>query len=355
MGRNVAPQLAEDRRQLRHRLIIGRHVGEEGVLGADRLADTVGLDLAMADPSRNPVIVGPRDTEMLAQEIQTARAQVGAGLDAQPAHLGRRRRPDAMKLAHRQAGDKIRAARRGNDAQAVGLVLVRGDLGQELVVRHPGRSRQVRRFLDAGTDLLGDLGGRGHALQVVGDVEIGLVQRQGLDERRIVEEDFADLVRHLAINVEAVLDEDEVRAFALGGDRRHGRAHAVDARLIAGRRDDPAQPAPADGHGLAAQLRKVALLDRREKGIHVDMDDLPDAFRFGAVHALDLHPWRVSPRQHEHKANKRADQAESLRDATRAAAPFSRVASDLAKQSRSTAGSRPLSQKADSGIVARPW
>jgi hypothetical protein len=30
---------------------------------------------------------------------------------------------------------------------------------------------------------------------------------------------------------------------------------------------------PGDNHGLAAQLRIIALLDRSVKGVHVDMDD----------------------------------------------------------------------------------
>jgi hypothetical protein len=49
---------------------------------------------------------------------------------------------------------------------------------------------------------------------------------------------------------------------------------AKNARLVAGGRDDAALVRPAaDGERLAAQRRVVALLDRRVKRIHIDMQD----------------------------------------------------------------------------------
>ena len=121
--------------------------------------------------------------------------------------------------------------------------------------------------------------------QILGDVEIGLVEAQRLDQRRIVGEDRADLLRDGAIDLEARLDEDQVGAAPLGGDRGHGRAHAEVARLVARRRDDAAMAA-ADRERLAAQSRIVALLHGRIEGVHVDMDDLADAGRRFLVHAL---------------------------------------------------------------------
>jgi hypothetical protein len=123
-------------------------------------------------------------------------------------------------------------------------------------------------------DLLGDLGGRCDAFEVLGHVEIGLVERQRLDQRRVLGEDGADLLRDLPIDVEAVLHEDQLGAFALGGDGRHRRAHAEFARLITRSRHDAARLRPADRDRLAAQLGMVTLFDRGEEGVHVDMDDL---------------------------------------------------------------------------------
>jgi hypothetical protein len=45
--------------------------------------------------------------------------------------------------------------------------------------------------------------------------------------------------------------------------------------FIAGRRHDPSFFRPgADQHGLAAQLRAIPLLDRREELVHVDVEDM---------------------------------------------------------------------------------
>ena len=56
---------------------------------------------------------------------------------------------------------------------------------------------------------------------------------------------------------------------------------------LGGLEDAPAPdaaPAPAaDRHGLALQLRIVALFDAGEEGVHVDMDDLPEAGSFLAM------------------------------------------------------------------------
>ena len=52
--------------------------------------------------------------------------------------------------------------------------------------------------------------------QVFGDVEIGFVERQGLDDGRVFSEDFADLQRDCFVSVKTRLDKDQVGAFSLG-------------------------------------------------------------------------------------------------------------------------------------------
>jgi hypothetical protein len=76
--------------------------------------------------------------------------------------------------------------------------------------------------------------------QIFGDVEISLVEREWLDDRRVRGENRADLERHRLVDIEARLHEDQTRTFALCGDRRHGGVHAEFARLIACGRDDAA-------------------------------------------------------------------------------------------------------------------
>ena len=115
------------------------------------------------------------------------------------------------------------------------------------------------------------------AAQVCGHVEIGFVERERLDQRRVVGEDGVDLARDGAVDVEPRRHEHQFRALPHGGGRRHGRAHAERARLVARRGHHAALGAVANRHRPAAQLRVVALLDRRIERVHVDVDDLATA------------------------------------------------------------------------------
>jgi hypothetical protein len=112
---------------------------------------------------------------------------------------------------------------RRDDGLAIGLVQVARHLGEELVVGNSGRRVEAGDLLDLGTDFQRNLGGNLHALQVLGDIEIGLVERQRLDQRRVFGKNLADLLRHRLIDIEARRHENQLRTFALGGDRRHGR------------------------------------------------------------------------------------------------------------------------------------
>ena len=54
----------------------------------------------------------------------------------------------------------------------------------------------------------------------------------------------------------------------------HGGAHATGTRFVGGRGHHAAPLDPsADHHGPAAQLGTARLFDRREEGVHVDVDD----------------------------------------------------------------------------------
>ena len=95
----------------------------------------------------------------MGQEGEALGVEIGAGLDAEPGHLLGGLRPDAVEPLDRQSGDEGLALARRDDAQAVGLVLVGGELGEELVVGHAGRGGQPGLGADAGADFLGDAGG----------------------------------------------------------------------------------------------------------------------------------------------------------------------------------------------------
>ena len=94
---------------------------------------------------------------------------------------------------------------------------------------------------------------------VVGDVEVGLVQRQRLDQVGVAGEDLAHLARHRPVAHEVRRHEHRLRAQALGAHRRHRRAHAELARLVdwprrppSARRARPRPPAARAGPGRRA-------------------------------------------------------------------------------------------------------
>jgi hypothetical protein len=82
---------------------------------------------------------------------------------------------------------------RGDDVLAVRLAVIGGKLRQELVVGDPCRGVEAGLSLDLLADPQRDVPRKRNALQVLGDVEIGLVERQRLDDRRVFGEDFADV------------------------------------------------------------------------------------------------------------------------------------------------------------------
>ena len=143
--------------------------------------------------------------------------------------------------------------------------------------------------------------GCGHAIrEMVRDVKVGLVERQGFDDRRELREYGVNLLRDRAVNLEARGCENEVRAFAQGRHGRHGGMHAEFARLIARGGDHATFAAIADRQRFSAQRGRVALLDRGEEGVHVDMNDFSHTLgRIGSQRRPDLAFPGVRRRVHE--------------------------------------------------------
>ena len=75
----------------------------------------------------------------------------------------------------------------------------------------------------------------------------------------------------LAVGVEAATEERRVRAARPRLPGRHRRPDAVLARLVGRRRHHAPAADPADHHRLAAQRGLVALLDRGEEGVEVEV------------------------------------------------------------------------------------
>src|SRR3954469_24277764 len=154
-----APDLVEKGLKLRSHLLKAEEVARKRVLGSDRLADGVSADRAGVHNARDGMEVRAGFAEVLLQNREGLRLQVSPGPDGEPVHPGLGCRADAVKAADRQSLDKARPDARGDHEQAIRLVLVGGELGQELVVAHPGRGGQACLGPDPGSDLVRNLRG----------------------------------------------------------------------------------------------------------------------------------------------------------------------------------------------------
>ena len=133
-------------------------------------------------------------------------------------------------------------------------------------------------------DRLLDAPGDGHAERfapgVRRDVEIRLVERQRLDQRRDARDRWRtparETARYFWKSGRTMMSDGHSRTARDIGNRR---AHAKRARLVAGRRDHAALGRiAADDDRLAAQRRVVALLDGRIERVHVDVQDAAHGF-----------------------------------------------------------------------------
>ncbi len=86
-------------------------------------------------------------------------------------------------------------------------------------------------------------------------------------------EDLPHAARDGAIACEIRRYEDRIGTQAFRSYCWHGRMHTEAPGLVRSSADDRAIAQPSNDHGLAAQLRIIALLDRSVKRVHVDVDD----------------------------------------------------------------------------------
>ena len=250
-------------------------VGQEGLLATHRLALPLGDDGPIVDAASEVVEDAAHLAELLGQVAQREALQVGPGEDAHAVHVLGRLLPHAPDALHVQLVDELLGPVGMDDAEAVGLAVVAGYLGQELAVTDTGRCREARLVLDALLDLAGTVDGQGDAPLVVGHVEESLVEREGLDQVGIVVEDLADLGRHLFIYMEVGLDDHQRGTEAAGRDERLGRVDAIAAGLVTGRGDDGPRSVVGHRHGQPAEGGIVSLLDGSIELIHVYMYDTP--------------------------------------------------------------------------------
>ena len=219
----------------------GRHqVLGVGSLSANRFAQAIRAHGTLVDTAAGVVEVVCRLAEMRDQFLQRQAAQVCPHMNPQPPHAFRSPGSHAIEPAHRQGGDKFRTLPGPDNEHAIRLVLVGGNLGQEFVVADTGTGGQARLLPDRRADQAGHLDRTAYGQPVPRDIEIGLVQRQWLDQVAVAGKYFPDLPGHRPVGIESRRHENQRRTTPRRRDRWHGRAHAEPPGLVTGRGHDTA-------------------------------------------------------------------------------------------------------------------
>ena len=122
-----------------------------------------------------------------------------------------------------------------DDGEAARLLQLGGQLGEELVAGEADGNGDADLALDAGGDQRQRLGsGRGLGAVVVGEVEIGFIERDRLDDGGGGAEDGADVGADALVLRHVGRHDGGMRAQLQRLEHRHGRAGAELARDVAG-------------------------------------------------------------------------------------------------------------------------
>src|SRR4029453_2886728 len=118
-----------------------------------------------------------------------------------------------------------------------------------------------------------------------GEVAVGLVE-VALDGRRDRAAAREDLLGEAAVDLRVALEDHGLRAEPPRLAQRHPRAQPEAARLVGARRDH----ARADDDGPSLETRVPHLLDRREEGVDVDVEDDRRRRGFASLRCLRHQP-----------------------------------------------------------------
>ena len=156
----------------------------------------------------------------------------------------------------------------------------------------PTDTVRPRSSRDPAADLVGDGGGAAELAEVVGDIEVGLVEGQRLDDRSEEAVDGEDRLGLGAIPFELGFEEDRVRTQPARLRRGKGRVDAVAAGLVVGGGDDPAAVGVAPHHHrFADEGGVVPHVDRGIEAVHVAVQDA--AVVLPGIHGDVGWGWRV--------------------------------------------------------------
>ena len=261
-------------------LLLGGDVVAEGLLAPDRLTHALGLHRAVVDAARELQVKIGALVKTRAQDLKVVLQQIASGANAELVHFALGNFADAPEFADGEFGGELGSAFGGDDGYAIGLLAIGGDFGEEFIVGDAGGGGELEFAADARAYFFCHKSGRAAAERAGTDVEVGFVERHGFDDAGVVGKDGADAPRDFSIGFHTRPHYQGLRAQAQGGARGHRRAHAVRSSFVAGGGDDAALVgSTADDDRLTAQAGVVALLDRGEEGVHVDVDDFAHGFR----------------------------------------------------------------------------
>ncbi len=186
-------------------------------------------------------------------------------------------RADAAEPAHRQGVQELQLLARRDHGQAVGLVQIRPDLGEQLGGRRADRAGdpaggggdpRLQVHAEADHTVEAEVGAGG------GEINIRLVDADLLDQRGHLGEQAHHHLAGAFVGGEARRQVGRGPwSEPAGLGHRHRRAHAEDPRLIrrGGHHAPPGHP--ADDHRLPAQGGLVTLLDSGEHRVEVNVQN----------------------------------------------------------------------------------
>ena len=210
---------------------------------------------------------GPADD--LRQLVLAEPGELAHALDASCVQPSGRGRPDAPQPLHPQPVEQDHLVLGRNEHEAVGFGEGAGDLREALGRRDADGDRQAGLLAHLLPKALGDLQRRPDAAAHPAHVEERLVDREALHQGRGAAEDLEDRPAGLDVGGPARAHHHQIRAEAARPCPAHAAADAEGLGLVARGRDHAA----ADGHGAAPQRRIVTLLDRREEGVEIGVED----------------------------------------------------------------------------------
>ncbi len=124
------------------------------------------------------------------QNLNRTSREVGSGVQSESLHFFSSHRSNTPEIAHRQFAYEFHRKVGVDGEKAVGLAVVRGNLGKEFIVGHSGRCCQSQRVSDFSLDFLGDCHGERNPGLVFGHVKKGLIKGYGLDNIRVFMENI---------------------------------------------------------------------------------------------------------------------------------------------------------------------